>query len=182
MFKRKIIQNFEVMKEEKKIINEYSSPSFEQNNLTTSAVVNQTFDNNLDNQNSLRRTETTHTISIDSIAESVSENNHDELVQANETPLSPQLLFGNIAVQNASDVTFGNKSYYQGPITIKQCLHNGNVIPKLTRKEIFRQFIVKRKRFLSVFTLVFIISLILLLLLFYWRKNALDPDFSHPGK
>lgn len=30
---------------------------------------------------------------------------------------------GSIAVQNSSDITFGNKTFYQGPVTIKQFLY-----------------------------------------------------------
>lgn len=38
---------------------------------------------------------------------------------------------GSIAVQNSSDITFGNKTFYQGPVTIKQIVRhdknkNGN--------------------------------------------------------
>lgn len=161
------------MQEEKKI-------KYEQNNLETD-VVNETFDKNLETENTLHKIETARTISIDSIAESESDNNHDESLQTNEIPLSPQLLFGNIAVQNASDITFGNKSYYQGPITIKQCLHNGNIIPKSSKSERFRKFIIKRKRCLSLYVFLFSISLILLALLLYWRKIVYGPDFSHPG-
>lgn len=33
---------------------------------------------------------------------------------------------GSIAVQNSSDITFGNKTFYQGPVTIKQFLLENN--------------------------------------------------------
>lgn len=33
---------------------------------------------------------------------------------------------GSIAVQNSSDITFGNKTFYQGPVTIKQFLYENN--------------------------------------------------------
>lgn len=33
---------------------------------------------------------------------------------------------GSIAVQNSSDITFGNKTFYQGPVTIKQFLYEHN--------------------------------------------------------
>lgn len=36
----------------------------------------------------------------------------------------PQI--GSIAVQNSSDITFGNKTFYQGPVTIKQFLLDHN--------------------------------------------------------
>lgn len=32
--------------------------------------------------------------------------------------------FGNIVVKNSSEVHFGNKTFYQGPVTIKQFLYN----------------------------------------------------------
>lgn len=35
--------------------------------------------------------------------------------------------FGNLAITNSSDVHIGNKTYYQGPVTIKQILYtNGS--------------------------------------------------------
>lgn len=34
-----------------------------------------------------------------------------------------QLAFGNVAITNSRDVHFGNKTYYQGPVTIKQFLY-----------------------------------------------------------
>lgn len=37
----------------------------------------------------------------------------------------PVSAIGSIAVQNSSDITFGNKTYYQGPVTIKQFHLNG---------------------------------------------------------
>lgn len=33
---------------------------------------------------------------------------------------------GSIAVQNSSDITFGNKTFYQGPVTIKQFVYEKN--------------------------------------------------------
>lgn len=33
---------------------------------------------------------------------------------------------GSIAVQNSSDITFGNKTFYQGPVTIKQFVYDKN--------------------------------------------------------
>lgn len=35
--------------------------------------------------------------------------------------------FGKIVVQNSSDVHFGNKTFYQGPVTIKQFLYNNSI-------------------------------------------------------
>ena len=33
-----------------------------------------------------------------------------------------QSRIGTVAVQNSTDITFGNKTFYQGPVTIKQFL------------------------------------------------------------
>lgn len=33
-------------------------------------------------------------------------------------------IYGNIVVKNSQDVHFGNKTFYQGPVTIKQFLYN----------------------------------------------------------
>lgn len=44
-----------------------------------------------------------------------------EVVPANEQPVGN---FGNIVVKDSSDVHFGNKTFYQGPVTIKQFLYN----------------------------------------------------------
>lgn len=37
-----------------------------------------------------------------------------------------KLSIGSIAVQNSSDITFGNKTFYQGPVTIKQFVYDKN--------------------------------------------------------
>ncbi|XP_037045309.1 peptidoglycan-recognition protein LC-like isoform X1 [Bradysia coprophila] len=42
----------------------------------------------------------------------------------NNVAKQPQI--GSIAVQNSSDITFGNKTFYQGPVTIKQFLLEKN--------------------------------------------------------
>lgn len=47
-----------------------------------------------------------------------------ELVQTREKPVKPNI--GSIAVQNSSDITFGDKTFYQGPVTIKQFLLENN--------------------------------------------------------
>lgn len=39
---------------------------------------------------------------------------------------APKLNIGSIAVQNSSKITFGNKTFYQGPVTIKQFLYENN--------------------------------------------------------
>lgn len=39
---------------------------------------------------------------------------------------APKLSIGSIAVQNSSGITFGNKTFYQGPVTIKQFLYDKN--------------------------------------------------------
>lgn len=38
------------------------------------------------------------------------------------TPASPQQQIGSIALNNTTDVTFGDKHYYEGPVTIQQIL------------------------------------------------------------
>lgn len=43
---------------------------------------------------------------------------------SNVATKQPQI--GSIAVQNSSDITFGNKTFYQGPVTIKQFLLEKN--------------------------------------------------------
>lgn len=37
-----------------------------------------------------------------------------------------KLNIGSIAVQNSSEITFGNKTFYQGPVTIKQFLYDND--------------------------------------------------------
>ena len=50
----------------------------------------------------------------------VIKDNSVDLVQHRDT--AKQTSIGSIAVQNSSDITFGNKTFYQGPVTIKQFL------------------------------------------------------------
>lgn len=42
---------------------------------------------------------------------------HSSIMCANND-INPSI--GNVAIQNSTDITFGNKTYYQGPVTIKQ--------------------------------------------------------------
>lgn len=58
-------------------------------------------------------------------ASTIPQNGTVILTQALAEPASPPKI-GNIAVQNSSDITFGNKTFYQGPVTIKQFLLNGD--------------------------------------------------------
>lgn len=44
------------------------------------------------------------------------------LSSASNSALRPNI--GSIAVQNSSDITFGNKTFYQGPVTIKQFMYD----------------------------------------------------------
>lgn len=44
----------------------------------------------------------------------------DECVVASASSATVRPNIGSIAVQNSSDITFGNKTFYQGPVTIKQ--------------------------------------------------------------
>lgn len=48
---------------------------------------------------------------------------HASVLCANEE-VKPNI--GSIAVQNSSDITFGNKTFYQGPVTIKQFVYDKN--------------------------------------------------------
>lgn len=63
-----------------------------------------------------------------SVASSSLECDNGAVVLADGEDKSP--CFQNIEVTNSSDVHFGNKTYYQGPVTIKQILYtnppNGN--------------------------------------------------------
>lgn len=60
-----------------------------------------------------------------SIRTSSSEAVNNAVVLYDEAP-KDQLAFGNVAITNSSDVHFGNKTYYQGPVTIKQFLYASN--------------------------------------------------------
>lgn len=51
------------------------------------------------------------------------ENECDGAVVLRDTPDEPS--FGNISVVNSNDVHFGNKTFYHGPVTIKQILYGG---------------------------------------------------------
>lgn len=55
-----------------------------------------------------------------------SEAADNSIVAYDEAASKGQLAFGNVAITNSSDVHFGNKTYYQGPVTIKQFLYAGN--------------------------------------------------------
>lgn len=44
------------------------------------------------------------------------------LVRNSDNNNSEQPRIGTVAVQNSTDITFGNKTFYQGPVTIKQFL------------------------------------------------------------
>lgn len=56
---------------------------------------------------------------------SSSETVNNAVVLFDEAP-KDQLAFGNVAITNSNDVHFGNKTYYQGPVTIKQFLYASN--------------------------------------------------------
>lgn len=60
------------------------------------------------------------TVSSDGCSDQVVNNS---VVVFDETPAKDRLAFGNVAITNSSDVHFGNKTYYQGPVTIKQFLY-----------------------------------------------------------
>lgn len=61
--------------------------------------------------------------------------NSEEIIIVNERQMTENMEqnssyiksnIGTIAVQNSSDITFGNKTFYQGPVTIKQFLLDSN--------------------------------------------------------
>lgn len=49
-----------------------------------------------------------------------------ECVVASSSSAAIRPNIGSIAVQNSSDITFGNKTFYQGPVTIKQYIKDNN--------------------------------------------------------
>lgn len=57
---------------------------------------------------------------------SASETEGNSVVVFDEAAHKDHLAFGNVAITNSSDVHFGNKTYYQGPVTIKQFLYASN--------------------------------------------------------
>lgn len=62
-------------------------------------------------------------------SETQKDNNNGALVLKGEdlsTSITrPAATFGTVAVTNSTDVHFGNKTYYQGPVTIRQILYAG---------------------------------------------------------
>ncbi|XP_031358996.1 peptidoglycan-recognition protein LC-like isoform X1 [Photinus pyralis] len=59
----------------------------------------------------------------DTISVATSECSRNDQVILAEDGQQDQPNFGNIAVTNSTDIHFGNKTYYQGPVTIKQVLY-----------------------------------------------------------
>lgn len=53
---------------------------------------------------------------------------HDAVVMVSQpgTVAEPKTNIGSIAVKDSSDITFGNKTFYQGPVTIKQFMLTNN--------------------------------------------------------
>ncbi|KAJ3629428.1 hypothetical protein MTP99_013821 [Tenebrio molitor] len=57
------------------------------------------------------------------------------VLRDDNTPELPS--FGNVSVMNSSDIHFGNKTFYQGPVTIKQFLYaNGKTLQDKADSEI----------------------------------------------
>lgn len=52
--------------------------------------------------------------------------NEAQILEKSEPDTNNKSNIGNIVVHNSSDVTFGNKTFYQGPVTIKQFLLDNN--------------------------------------------------------
>lgn len=63
------------------------------------------------------------TSSSSSDEESEDEKNNGALVLASENAENGGPKYGNISVANSSEVHFGNKTFYQGPVTIKQFVY-----------------------------------------------------------
>lgn len=101
-----------------------------------------------------------------------------------EPSIPAQLQFGSIAVQNTSDVTFGNKTYINGPVTVKQCSHIENSNSKPSKKTRMSEMILKRKRYLGAVGMLVTIIITSIVIFSYWKRYSLAsaPDFSHPGK
>lgn len=59
-----------------------------------------------------------------SIASSPDEDDNSDCLDVVATNESQPASFGNIVVKNSSEVHFGNKTFYQGPVTIKQFMYN----------------------------------------------------------
>lgn len=53
--------------------------------------------------------------------------NEAQMIEKSEPDTNTKSNIGNIVVHNSSDITFGNKTFYQGPVTIKQFLVDNNV-------------------------------------------------------
>lgn len=62
----------------------------------------------------------------DTVSTCTSETGNKSVVVFDEASHKDHLAFGNVAITNSSDVHFGNKTYYQGPVTIKQFLYASN--------------------------------------------------------
>ncbi|KAF5283534.1 hypothetical protein FQA39_LY17314 [Lamprigera yunnana] len=61
-----------------------------------------------------------------SVTTSDTDSERNEVIQSyNEQ----QPTFGNIKVENSTDIHFGNKTYYQGPVTVKQILYAKPELP-----------------------------------------------------
>lgn len=75
-----------------------------------------------------------------SIVSSVNSSYEDNAVVLPEDSYGNKPSFGNISVENSSDIHFGNRTYYKGPVTIKQFLaidkvgKNENDLPQLALK------------------------------------------------
>lgn len=60
----------------------------------------------------------------DDVSSTTSQDEDDKKSCLDVVETNEQSSFGNIVVKNSSEVHFGNKTFYQGPVTIKQFMYN----------------------------------------------------------
>lgn len=185
--KPKVLQllYFQVMSEENKSAHDQDSvftpsvPPTRQHDTTPTTSGNYVKHSDRDKHNDLHSIESLSTVSV--LSEFDDSLSLDQSDCYREPSIPTQLQFGSIAVQNTSDVTFGNKTYIQGPVTMKQCSHIENLSSKPSKKPRTREFILKRKRYLGVLGMLLTMIVTSIVIFSYWRRYSSAPDFSHPG-
>lgn len=120
-------------------INNSPDPSQKSNNISIVSLQDEDInssDTASDSENNSDNNETATNIKY--VVEAVNKNSlNSSIIPQNGSVILTQALaqvpssagppkIGNIAVQNSSDITFGNKTFYQGPVTIKQFLLDGS--------------------------------------------------------
>lgn len=74
--------------------------------------------------NNLNRSSTSSIMLMDSNLDTAMPRQSSIICANANSDVKPNI--GSIAVQNSSDITFGNKTFYQGPVTIKQFVYDKN--------------------------------------------------------